>query len=717
MENKTVSTTQVGSSAEGMGSSGGFGGFLSQCVRLAIVLLASLPGALAFGADQFQKPTPEELAMKSLPGYPGAAAVVLYREEITKDDMHSVLHYDRIKVLTEEGKKYANVELGYVSTSNTYEWNGDDKTVESIIGRTIHPDGTVIPFTGKPYLKTMVKTEGAKYQAKVFTLPDVEVGSILEYRYATRYNDTAYEAPNWYIQGELFVKSAHYTWWPTTRELADSRGPVNMISWFPLLPVGTAIERHEMPGSMGRNPQQTYDLVAKDIPPVINEEYMPPISNFTYRVYFNFSSYRSAEEFWKGEGKTWSKGVDAFANPNGELTSATQTVIAGANTPEEKLHKIYATVMGLENTDFTRQHEQREDKANGLGKLNNAAEVLAHKRGNSNQLTKLFVGMTRAAGLKADLMLVPNRSQDLFVPAWLNFGQFDDLIAIVNVDGKDVFFDPGSRYCAYKHLAWQHTFVQGLRQKDGGTVFEKTSGDSYGTNRTMRVANLNVNGEGEIEGKIDLTFTGSAALHWRQESLRGDEESLKHDLQRSLEEMLPKTLEVKVDSVKDVGEYEKPLSVSYRVKGTMGASAGKRLVVPADLFLSDERATFPHEKRAVAVYFQYPRMVQDALRINFHNGFVVEATPTAAKYDLPKSGAYTMEVTSTPTSFTTRRNYIFNDIFVLPPEYPQLRGFYSKFESSDQGSVVLRADAAAAAGANAAHANTATAIPPAEGGH
>lgn len=679
-----------------------------------VALLASLPGTLAFGVD-FQKPTPEELAMTALPGYPGAAAVVLYREEITKDDLHSVSHYDRIKILTDEGKKYANVELSYVSTSNTNEGMGDDKTVESILGRTIHPDGTVIPFTGKPYLKTMVKTEGAKYQAKVFTLPDVEVGSIIEYRYATRYNDTLVEAPNWYIQGDLFIKSAHYTWWPTSRELADARGVVNTISWFPLLPVGAVIERHELPGSVGRNPQQTYDLVVKDIPPVLKEEYMPPIANFSYRVYFNFSSYRTADEFWKGEGKAWSKKVDGFANPNGELTTATQTIIAGATTPEEKLHKIYAAVMGLENTDLTRQHEQREDKANGLGKLNSAAEVLAHKRGDSNQITELFVGMVRAAGLKADLMLVPDRSQDLFVPNWLNLRQFDDLIAIVSVDGKDVFFDPGARYCAYEHLAWQHTFVQGLRQKDGGTIFAKTVGESYGTNRTMRVANLNVNTEGEIEGKIDLTFTGSAALHWRQESLRGDEESLKHDLRTSLEEMLPKTLEVKVEAIKDLEDYEKPLSISYGVKGTMGTTAGKRLIVPADLFLSDEQATFPHEKREVAVYFEYPRVVQDALRINFRNGFVVEATPAAAKYDLPKTGAYTMEVTSTPTSFTTRRNYIFNDIFVLPPEYPQLRGFYSKFESNDQGSVVLKADATAAAAG--AHPNTATATPAVGGSH
>ncbi len=647
--------------------------------------------------------------MTSLPGYPGAAALVLYREEITKDDLHSTLYYDRIKVLTEEGKKYANVELNYFSTTGTENGNGDDATVESIVGRTIHPDGAVIPFTGKPYLKTMEKTQGLKYQAKVFTLPDVQVGSIIEYRYAKRYNDSVYEAPDWYIQGDLFVRSAHYTWYPTSRELHDGRGEINSISWFPLLPPGATINRHEMPASLGGRSQQTYDLVLKDIPPVIKEEYMPPTSNYTYRVYFNFTSYRTAGEFWKGEGKDWSKRTDAFTNPNGELAAATQAVIAGANTPDEKLHKIYAAVMALENTDFTRKHEQQEDKANGLSKLNNTAEVLAHKRGNSTQLTELFAGMARAAGLKADLMLVPDRSRELFVPGWLNFRQFDDLIAIVNLDGTDVFFDPGSRYCAYRHLAWEHTFVQGLRQKDGGTTFEKTSGDGYSTNRIMRVANLAVDADGEIAGKVDLTYSGSAALSWRHVALRGDEEGLKHDLQSSLEEMLPKSLEVRVNSVKNLEDYEKPLMVSYGVTGTMGNSAGKRLVVPADLFLSDEKATFPHEKREVEVYFHYPRMVQDALRITFHNGFVVEATPTTAKYDMPKTGTYDMTVTSTPTSFTTRRNFVFNDIIVPPPLYPQLRSFYSQLESNDQQSVVLKADATGAKAGTAGAAETAAA--------
>src|ERR1700722_12412199 len=73
------------------------------------ILAASVPGA-AFAADQWTKPTPEELSMTSVPGYPGTPAVMLFREDITRDDLHVVQHYERIKILTEEGKERANVE-------------------------------------------------------------------------------------------------------------------------------------------------------------------------------------------------------------------------------------------------------------------------------------------------------------------------------------------------------------------------------------------------------------------------------------------------------------------------------------------------------------------------------------------------------------------------------------------------------------------------------
>jgi transglutaminase-like putative cysteine protease len=657
---------------------------------LAVVLAMGTVGAWA--SDPFIKPTPEELAMKELPGFPNAPAVVLSREELTIDDLHLVRHHDRIKVLTEEGKKYANVELHYVSLSD-YGDNEftDDKKLGEISGRTIHPDGTIIPFMGKPYVKTLESSKHVKYQAKVFTLPDVEVGSIIEYSYSTRYDDHAYEPPDWFIQGELYLKSAHYEWYPTTQELYDpKKGPINSISWYLLLPPGAKIERVEKmnPGPLGGR-THTYALDVKDVPPIIEEELEPPVKSYSYRVLFNFTAYKSPEEFWKSEGKDWSKRVDSFAEPNASLKDATAAAIAGAATPEEKLRKIYAKVMELENTRYTRERDKREDKAQGE-KIKTAADILKLQRGSPYQLTELFLGMARAAGFKAYAMFVPDRSIELCTPTWLSFQQFDDLVAVVVVDGKEVFFDPGSRYMPYGHLAWQHSFVRGLRQTEGGTEFSQTAGDSYMDNRTIRIANLNMDEKGEVTGKIDITYMGTRAPGWRHSALSGDEESLHHSLEKSMTDELPKSLEVKVGLIENLNDYEKPLKVNYTVTGTLGTVTGKRLLMPADLFTAGDSATFPHEKREQPVYFEYPQAVQDGLRVNFKKGFALEATPVADKYKFMDMEAYDLNVIADATGFTTHRNHVQSEAIVYTKDYAPLRQFYSQFESKDKESVVLK---------------------------
>jgi hypothetical protein len=163
--------------------------------------------------------------MTSQPEVPGAAAVYLYREEITDDAMHNWSKYVRLKVLTERGKEYANVELGQYSARDDEGFNRGF-TVGDIQGRTIHPDGTIVPFTGKPFDKLVEKGQGFKETAKVFTLPGVEVGSIIEYRYRLRYDDNLFIAPSWFIQSELFTRKAHYIWKPTSEQLVskDEKG-------------------------------------------------------------------------------------------------------------------------------------------------------------------------------------------------------------------------------------------------------------------------------------------------------------------------------------------------------------------------------------------------------------------------------------------------------------------------------------------------------------
>ncbi|WP_263365896.1 DUF3857 domain-containing transglutaminase family protein [Edaphobacter bradus] len=659
---------------------------------LLIVLLSAT--AAAFCEDKWTTPTKEELSMTSQPEVPGAAAVYLYREEITDDKLHMWSVYVRLKVLTDKGKDYANVELSYASGGD-----GSGTTIGDIAGRTIHPDGTIIPFTGKPYEKLVGKTHEAKYKAKVFTLPDVEVGSIVEYRYTRRYDDHWFYAPKWFIQSDLYTRKAHYLWKPTGKQLvsSDERGQLtSSIAWFQVLPPNTELKQTRLPDSGMEAGQLFLEINAHDIPPAPEEEYMPPTSSFTYRVLFYYTPYRTIEDYWKSEGKYWSKRRDKFIGPGSRVNAAVHDLTASSDTPDQKLHKLYAAVMQLENTDFTREHSAAEEKAQGLGAVHSTDDILERKRGSSDQLAALFVAMARAAGLKAYLMSVTNRDHNIFAKAYASFSQLDDDIAIVNIDGKDHYFDPGSRYCPYGHLAWKHTAAGGIRQTDGGTEIALTPSEQYQYSHVKRIGDLAMDQHGSVSGTIKFTFTGDPALEWRHRALSGDNASLQHELRTSVEKLVPGGMEVHVITVDHLEDYEQPLEVAFGIKGPIGAPTGKRLLIPADILMSNSKPTFPHEKREVAVYFHYPYIEQDAVRIALPAGISLESAPAAEKFQFQNFALYSLSATTTPNSVLMHRNYILGEVLYMPKEYPDLRSFYNRMETKDQESVVLIAEPAAA---------------------
>ena len=668
-------------------------------LRLSLLLLPCLP--VAAHADQWTPPTPEELGMTSQPQVPGASAVYLYREEITEDNLHMFSVYVRLKILNDGGKRYGDVELQYNAA------RAIGLSVGDIAGRTIHPDGTVIPFTGKPYEKLIEKTRDHKYMAKVFSMPDVQVGSIIEYRYKVRYDDFYFVPPQWYVQSELFTRRAHYLWNPTDKNLLNERGqPIGAISWTHVLPSNATIVQSRKPhGGIGHDDQLTFELALHDIPATPNDDYMPPISSFSYRVLFYYSPYRNAEEFWRSEGKFWAKAQDKFIGPGPAVKDAVRQLTTPTDTDEQKLHKLYAAVQNLENTRFTRNHAQSEDKAQGLGDIKTTDDIWLRKRGTDDQLAELFVAMARAAGMKAYAMSVSDRSRRIFFTAFLSLDQLDDEIAVVNVGGKDVFFDPGTRFCPYGQLFWKHTMTGGLRQVDGGGAFDVTPADLYTNSRLQRVANLTLDRDGLATGTVHMTYIGAPAIEWRQRAILGDDESLRHELQQSLEELLPHSLEITVASIDKLNDFDQPLSVTFNVKGNPGSATGKRLLLPADLFEANATPTFPHEKREVGVYLQYGRIVQDAVRINFPPTFTVESAPASAKLQFGTFAAYSISEQGAPTSITTRRDYVLGNIIYLPTEYSDLRHFYSGMEAKDQESYVLRVAAPApvvkaSAGAN-----------------
>jgi hypothetical protein len=657
--------------------------------RLLPFVFISLAASVPALASNWKQPTPEELKMTSDPAAPDAPAVYLFREEIVDDKLHYHRLYARIKILTEKGKEeFSDIEMPY---------EAGQSSIRAVEGRTIHPDGTVVPFTGKPYSKELVKAGDVKIMAKVFSMPDVQVGSILEYQYELQYADDVVDAPLWIIQQDVFVHKAHYRFVPTSHDFADLSGKdafgkektATRLLYFPLLPPGDKVQE-SMDGS--------FDLVVDNIPAIPDEQYTPPLNSYSYRLLFYYSSTYTGADYWKATGKEWSKEVDRFAAPSDRIHQVVAGIVAPGDTDDQKLRKIYQAVMGVENTRFTREHSEAENKAEGQ-RVKTAADIWDQKRGSDDEITWLFIAMARAAGLKAYAVAVTERNKNLLNTGYLDWDQMEDQIAIVQVGGKDQYFDPGQRYCEYGKLHWMHTELLAVRQTDGGVALITTPSQIYPDNRSLQVADLELAADGTLTGVARITMNGSAALRWRQAVLRTDQQEVEKDFEDDLQQRVPDGVHVSTAHFINLTDSEKQLMAVVQVSGNLGTQTGKRVLLPSAFFEAKEKPLFPQQKRENAVDLLYPYVVADEVTLKLAPGLAIETLPANTKIPMGQYALYQAIYKKNSGTYVQVRQMTLGTPIYKTEQYPQLREFFQKSGAQDQEQVVLtRTPAEASAG-------------------
>ncbi len=640
---------------------------------------------------QFQQPTQEELKMTDDPKAPGAAAVYLNYEETTDDLHHFYSIYARIKILQEKGKDLATVQLPYVQ---------DFFKIADIQARTIHADGTVIPLTGKPEDLLIAKKGELEFGRKVFNLPSVEVGSILEFRYQIHYDDGHFSAPYWEIQRPYFVHRAHYEFTPSagflrngiitgsTNNLVDSKGLlITSLIWWSKLPPGAELKQDVI----GR-----YKIDLSDIPPNPDEQWMPPIQSFLYKVIFAYSPSIGLQNYWVSQTRQWSKDVDQFAEATKQVHEAVNGLIAPGDIDLEKARKLYKAVQALDNTDFSRKKEKSELKQLNIKTVKRAEDTWTQKSGSSDDIALLYLAMLRAAGLTAYAARVVDREKGVFDAGHLNFNQLDDNIVILVAGGQEILLDPGEKMCPFQTLSWRHSGASGVRQSPNGHDAITTPFLSFKANTLVRIGDLTVDAHGAATGIFRFVMAGQEALHWRQESLRNDLDEVKRDFDRTLTPTVPEGVEAHVDHFLAMDNADSNLMAIVDVSGVLGSATSKRLILPGFFFESRGHQPFvDQEKRMEPVDMHYGEVVTDQVAYHLPDSLGVEGAPQDAKTSWPDNAVLITKTLAAPGSVTVGRTFGRYFTVIQPKDYQDLRGFYQKVASADQQQLVLTISPAA----------------------
>ena len=646
---------------------------------LAGVLFLASSSMFAF--DDWQPITQEDLKLTSEKAG-NAEAIVLYHESISNDIRKDRDEYWRIKILTEKGKRYADVEIPY----HTKDHFGTHVT--GVKARTISPDGTITPFSGETFDKTIVKGHGLKVQVKAFTFPNVQVGSIIEWRYTIIWSDDYVVPARWIIQTELAQKRARFSYAPLPLDNHEiDAGHGNMadgVYYIEIgLPKGVGIKSNS-----GKN-----ELELTNIPAYEEEEFSPPAEMMKMRVYFYYGSRKmlKPEEFWREEGKYWDKEVEKFIGHSSSVAQAAQQAVAGVDAPEQKLRKVYAAVQAM-NNNSTEDRDFLEILADKRKSNISAEQVLSQKNATHDDLTRLFVAMVRSLNMPAYAMRIATRQETFFQAGIPDWDQLDSEVAVVGMpDGKELFLDPGTRLCPFGLMAWKRTFVQGVRQKPGGgTELATTPPPTYSQALTQRIGELKLDRDGSLKGRIALLWSGQEALERRINGAQTDEAGRKKAAEDELKSLLPDGAIVKMDTLTGWDDPNQILKAWFNIElPGFAVTTGKRLLLPGEVFRANKRQIFTQSERKTPVYFDYPYRVMDKMQITLPPDMQVENLPQSqpARSDF---AICNVQRTAKGNVLELTRDFAINDISFPVKDYPSLKSFFDKMHTNDEEQITLR---------------------------
>jgi hypothetical protein len=617
---------------------------------------------------------PEDLSLKSNPAEPGATAMILYREEIINNkDFHDFYseHFYRIKIFSDAGKKYADVEIP------STKYFGE---VRDIHGKTIHPDGKVIDFDGKVLDKLIAKAGDAKIQVKTFSLPDVTPGSVIEYTYKISL-PAAYLAPaDWRVQDAIYTRRAHFVYRPFTG------GTTATLLWR-----ASHLDNIKPPH---RESDGSWAMDVADVAGVPEEDYMLPLNEVRGRIEFYYTREQhlgDTKQYWDSVAKQWADENEKSIGKRGSIRDLANQLTASADSPESKLRKFYFRAQAIHNFDYDPEKTVQEAEREKAKKDANVDDVL--KRGSATKLNinQFFVALAQAAGYEASITWVRARTRSFFHPEMQDRSELNEALVWVRAGDKEYYLDPGNPFCPFGMLPWYETFTTTMRPTKQGAVFAETPLTSSDQSIISRNAQFTLDPDGSISGTFTVRFTGQSAFVRRLDGRNEDETGRKKIISDEIKNMFPGSTTFELTTLTGWEKNDAPLEAVGKVTmPNIATIAGRRVLLPVTAFTTGTRQRFEATKRTQDIYFAYPYSNSDDLTIKLPATLQTATLPKPSAYNLGKEFHYEIAANQDSGGLHVVRKMSVNGVLYPVDNYGDIRGFYSLAKSSDEQQVVLQ---------------------------
>jgi transglutaminase-like putative cysteine protease len=649
----------------------------------AFAVTLGLPRAWAQASSVWPPVPPEELALKDNAFDPGSPAMILEYAVQSDNNKSTETTYKRIKIFREEGKKFADVEIRYLEKLTK---------VEEIRARVTSPSGKPEDFNGTIYDKEIVKAKKFLYNAKTFSLPNIEVGSVIEYSYRLHWHSDIPDAiknPGRYLITEAFTYPAAD--WEIQQEIPVRHG---LFTLHPVkgAPIGTYA--HELPKDAAKRtlPDGTVELEVNYVPAFQKEEYSPPDENMKIRsdMFYMLGMFGDTMFYWLSLARREAVYYDQFIGKPKDVRKEIERLVSPGDSDETKLQKIYTRAQQIRSLSYEPEKTKKERKQESLKENKNVGDVLARGYAFNNEINLVFIALARAAGLHAYPVRVAARNRAFFVADRPDPYQLNSLVVEVMLGTTSKFFDPATMFCPYGMLPWEETDAHGIRVDTHDDKLQATPGANSKDAVIRREAEFHLDAEGNLNGKLSVVYEGQEALQRRLKAIDQDEAERRKELEEEVQNLLPQGGDAKLFSAEGWTTADGPLKAQFEIQvPNYGSKAGQRLLLPVGIFHLHGQYPFASTRRSNPVYFEYPWETYEDVRVVLPPGMQMESLPGASKVD---RGATIYQSTAEKQGnvLQLKRTLKMAAYYVAAERYPVLRQFYEQVRAGDEQQAVLK---------------------------
>lgn len=621
-----------------------------------LAITEPLPAQKSSDIPAFGKVEKADLEMKTCDFDEKAEAVVLFDAGELYCDLSDIAssmqmeRHIRIKILKDKGKDQADIHLPYYSFRNV-------EYIKNLQAQTYNLDAAGNITVAKVEKKLIYEKAIDKlHSEQVFTFPEVKAGSIIEYKWTQIWG--SFDLEDWYFQQDIPVKYSRYR--------IDFPKEIEVYA-MPLC----ALPYESKKDTRGTRSIQTYSM--KNIPALRDEPYISCDEDYLQRLELRFLAVilpthrESLIKTWPQKIKTLMEDEDfgVQLKRNIPRTADLDEQLKSITDPFRKMAIIH---------EYVRKNMEWNGYRN-IWALHGVRAAWKDKKGTSGEINLILVNLLKDAGLKAHAILVSTREHGIVTTAVADIGQFDKVMAYVEIDDKTYVLDGTEKITPSHLIPLDVMYSEGL-------VIEKPETFEWGWkplwNEHKLLKNVVV-----LQGAIDESgvMNGRASLLSYDYARVLRIEDAKKDKSKFLEKYFKAENQgAAIDSLEfeNLDVDSMPLVQKVQFKIPVNAS-GEYKYFSTNLFTRLEKNPFVADNRFSDVFFGVNQSYSIVANITIPEGYAFETLPKNMRLIMPDTSiSITRRLAAENNQLSVRITLDFKKPFFTVQEYADFREFYKQ---------------------------------------